>query len=191
MNIAQAQKIIGKQFGFIVGDANKVIQDLNLPKDVKILDVGTGMGYFAILLALNGYEVLTGEPETDNSIYAKQDWIGNLKKVGVSHLIEFQSFEAHNMSFTDNAFDAIFFFGVLHHIDEKSRIQVLQETVRTSKKDSIICFMEPNENGIKLAKKYDSSHPEAADPKLYMKNIDLSVQKTTGDYFDSYILRNN
>ncbi|MFZ0484082.1 MAG: class I SAM-dependent methyltransferase [Desulfobacterales bacterium] len=191
MNITQAQKIIGKQFGFIVEDANKVIQYLNLPKDAKILDVGTGMGYFAILLALNGYQVLTGEPETDNSIYAKQDWIGNSKKVGVDHLIKFQPFEAHEMLFDDNMFDAIFFFGVLHHINEKSRIQVLQESVRASKSNSIICFIEPNENGMKIAKEHDSSHPEAADPRLYTQNIDLSVKKRTGNYFDSFIFRNN
>ena len=35
----------------------------------------------AITLALNGSSVLTGEPEFDESEYAKQDWLNNAKKV--------------------------------------------------------------------------------------------------------------
>ena len=68
MDITQAEEILGKQFGAVAEDANRLIQHLRLPQNAKILDVGTGMGYFAVILALNGYNVLTGEPESDNSV---------------------------------------------------------------------------------------------------------------------------
>jgi len=37
---------------------NPVIQKLNLDKNAKILDVGTGQGRMAIILALNNYIVI-------------------------------------------------------------------------------------------------------------------------------------
>lgn len=157
MNITQEKNILGEQFSFIAEDANNVVQYLNLPSDAKILDVGTGMGHFSIILALNGYSVLTGEPESDNSIYAKKDWFSNFQKVGVNHLIEFEAFDSQEMPFDDNSFDAIFFFGVLHHIDEHYRVKALQEAVRTSKPNAAICFVEPNKNGIKIPNLSDSS----------------------------------
>ncbi|MCP4106757.1 MAG: class I SAM-dependent methyltransferase [Desulfobacteraceae bacterium] len=109
MNITQAKEILEEQFGFIAEDANNTVQYLKLPSDAKILDVGTGKGYFAIVLALNGYSISTGEPESDNSIYAKKDWLGNSQKVSVDHLIKFHAFDSRDMPFDDNSFDAIFF----------------------------------------------------------------------------------
>jgi len=41
MDVNQAKEVIGKQFGFIAKDANEVILYFNLPKNAKILGVGT------------------------------------------------------------------------------------------------------------------------------------------------------
>jgi len=88
MNMEKAKGILGKEFSFTADFTNEIIHDLRLQKDTMILDVGTGSGNMAIMLALNGYRILTGEPETDDSTYAKQDWLGNARKAGVDHLIE-------------------------------------------------------------------------------------------------------
>ena len=81
MNLNTAKEVLGKEFAFTADFVNEIIQNLNLPKNARILDIGTGMGNMAIMLALNGYKVLTGEPETDDSIYAKT---GLAKKCGQS-----------------------------------------------------------------------------------------------------------
>ena len=189
MNITEAKEILGDTFRFTVEDTDRVIQQLDLPKDAKILDVGTGHGNLAITLALNGYRVLTGEPADDETIYAKQEWHGNAKKVGVGDSIEFKAFDAKDMPFEDNTFDAIFFLGSFHHIDEDCRVKVLQECIRTSKANALICLFEPNQNCIKILKELDPSHPEAADPNEHVRGLNLEPQKIEGSVFDVFIFR--
>ena len=189
MNIEQTKEALGEHFGFIADDGNEVVCSLGLPPDARVLDVGTGAGYFAILLALNGYRVLTGEPESDDSIHAKQDWLGNARKVGVDALIDFRAFSADAMPFDDRAFDAIFYLGVLHHIDQAARAGALAESVRVAKVNAPICFFEPNPSTLTTVKEHDPSHPEAADPSQYTQGLDLALERQTGKFFDTFIFR--
>ncbi len=187
MDIKEAKEILGSQFSFMFDFINPVVQKLNLDKNAKILDVGTGQGRMAIILALNNYNVITGEPEEDNTEYAKQDWLANAKKVNVDHLITFVHFNAEDLSFENETFDAIFLLGALHHIDDKS--SAFNEFIRTTKLKGIICIIEPTPRGIEAMRKRFPSHPDAVDLRVFAKNYNLSLEVKNNPLFDAFVFK--
>jgi SAM-dependent methyltransferase len=189
MTMSEAAEILGEHFAMISRDANRILQHLDLPTESKVLDVGTGMGWFAIVLALNGYTVLTGEPGSDDSIYAKQDWQGNAQKVGVADRISFQAFSASDLPFEDASFDAIFFFGVLHHVEENLRTQVLKEAFRTVTSDGVVAVIEPTKHTVDQLRERDGSHPDPASPLSYATGLPVDSTVIEVDRFEATILR--
>jgi len=185
--VKKVKKLLGSEFGLFFDMLNPVIQGLKLDKGAQILDIGTGSGRMAIILALNDYKVLTGEPESDNSEYAKKDWLNDAKKANVDHLITFKAFNAEAMPIDDDIFDAIFILGALHHINDK--VSAFNECIRTIKKEGVICIFEPNRRGIKTIRKENPSHPDTVDPRDYADGLPVEIQK--GFMFDAYIFNNN
>jgi ubiquinone/menaquinone biosynthesis C-methylase UbiE len=187
MDIKDAKEILGSEISFIFDFIDPIIKSLKLEKNAKILDVGTGQGRMAIILALNNFHVLTGEPEGDNTEYAKRDWLMNAKKVNVDHLITFIHFNAEDMSFENESFDAIFLLGALHHIENIS--SAFKEFIRITKPRGIICIFEPTPKRIEAMRKRFPSHPDAIDPRTYTKNYNLLVDVKNGSFFDAFVFK--
>ena len=188
MDISEVKELLGREFSFIFDNTNPVVQELELDKNAKILDVGTGEGRMAIILALNGFEVLTGELESDESEYGKKDWLSSAKKAEVNHLITYTPFNAEKMPFEDNSFDAIFISGALHHIEDEQA--AFSESVRVLKSNGIICIFEPNPRSLAFvrANKFPE-HPDASDPRNYNKESKLSVEIKKTSFYDAYIFQ--
>jgi ubiquinone/menaquinone biosynthesis C-methylase UbiE len=187
MDFKEAKEVLGNEISFIFDFIDPIIKSLKLEKNARILDIGTGQGRMAILLALNNYYVLTGEPEGDNTEYAKRDWLASAKKVNVDHLITFIHFNAEDTSFENESFDAIFLLGALHHIEDKS--SAFKEFIRITKLGGIICIFEPTPKRIEAMRKRFPSHPNAIDPRTYAKNYNLLVDVKNGFFFDAFVFK--
>ncbi|MHA2181385.1 MAG: class I SAM-dependent methyltransferase [Promethearchaeota archaeon] len=188
MDSEELRNKLGKEFTFIFNDINPVLQDLELEKTAKVLDIGTGMGWMAITLAMSNYEVITGEPESDESEYAKQDWLESAKKANVDHMITYTPFKAEEMPFEDASFDAIFILGSLHHVDNQQA--TLKECLRVLRLNGTICIFEPNDNLMKIIRENKfPSHPDAVDPRIYTEELHLSLELIERPYYNAYILR--
>jgi len=75
----------------------------NLPKCRvrKVLDIGTGPGFFATVLSLEGYEVTAVDYSTGMLEQAKE----NTDNYGA--VVRFMQMDAQNLDFPDNTFDAV------------------------------------------------------------------------------------
>ena len=188
MDKSDVKKLLGEEFSFIFENIDPVVRELKLEKNSKILDVGTGEGRMAITLALNNYHVLTGELESDESVYAKRNWLESAKKAEVDHLITYTPFDAERMPFEDASFDIVFIAGSLHHI--KDGQAAYNESVRVIKTSGKICIFEPNLRAIgTIREKKFADHPDAVDPRDYNRVHKLSLEIEKTFFYDAYIFQ--
>ena len=178
---------LGPMFEGLASDGTTVLKELGLSRDAAILDVGTGSGNFAIFLALQGHQVLTGEPSSDTTHYAGKDWAANARAVGVLDKIRFQAFDASDMPFDERTFDTVFFFGVLHHVDEDARADVMREALRVTKRGGAVVLFEPNQKTLEKIWVDDPTHPLPATPSDYLAQEGVREQRIPGVMMDIFI----
>ncbi|MGE0385540.1 MAG: class I SAM-dependent methyltransferase [Gammaproteobacteria bacterium] len=189
LTIAEAAARLGPNFENIAADGAAALGETGLAPGAKVLDVGTGAGNFAIFLAMRGFQVLTGEPETDETHYARKDWAQNASNVGVRERITFEPFDASRMPFADASFDGVFFFGVLHHIDAAVRTAVFGEALRVVRPGGAVTFFEPRRETLERVWTHDPGHPLAALPADYAAGHAVRERRLQGRMMDIYIFR--
>lgn len=189
MDTEETAKIMGPMFDAICMDGATALSQLNLGPHPEILDVGTGSGNFAIFLALQGFDVLTGEPSLDESRYARQKWEPSAERMAVRHRIQFKHFDASALPFDEYRFDAVFLFGVLHHVEEGERRSVLREVLRVCRTNGAVVVFEPRQETLEKIWLNDPDHPPAADPSNYTDALDIQEYQIEGALMDIFVYR--
>jgi ubiquinone/menaquinone biosynthesis C-methylase UbiE len=201
MNLDKYKEIF-REFAEDAELMEKNIKSLNLDKESKILDIGTGMGAMATLLALNNFYVLTGEPELDLESHnhgekfhqhheehddgAWNSWKESAKILGVENLIKFQHFDAQNLPFEDESFDGIFLYDALQHIQDRKL--ALSECLRILNKDGVIVVIEWSKQQIEKDYKKYGFKIDFIDPQDYIEQKDISIQISKGETINFFII---
>ncbi len=161
----------------------------------------------SILLAINGFNVLTGQPEEDpewephetdhcehdgkheshHHGFTMSDWKDNARAVGVEDKIKFQHLNAERLNFPDESFDGIFMYDTLQHI--KNREVALNECIRVMKVSGLICVIEWNEKSIKDDEEKYGFTIDYIDPKHILKRDDISIELITGNFVNMFLIR--
>lgn len=189
MSAVTAAEVMGPRYEIVATDGARALQALKLTPGAAVLDVGTGSGNFAIFMASEGFAVTTGEPETDQSMYARRDWAESARKVGVLDRIQFRSFDASELPFESGTFEGVFFFGVLHHVPEQLRGKALSEALRVVKQDGAVVLFEPQAAMLEKVRVDDPGHPEAANPSEYLNRVSVREDRIEGSMMDIYLYR--
>jgi ubiquinone/menaquinone biosynthesis C-methylase UbiE len=201
MNLETYKKVIGEDFSKDVEFIDSFIKTLNLGNKSKILDVGTGWGAMAILLALNGFHVLTGQPEVDpewddhkhhegedhHPNFPDFDWRKNARSVGVEDRIEFQNFDALNLDFPDGSFDGVFMYDALQHMKDKEK--ALNECIRVSASEGKLIVIEWNKKTVDYENEQFGYDIEYVDPRNILNRDDIEIKANEGEFMNIYMIK--
>lgn len=147
-------------------------------KNKKILDIGTGKGYLAVLAAKDfRCEVTTIDISAEKIETAKK----NAKENAVFDKISFKVADAAALPFSTESFDIAISFNALHHSDGNFK-EIISEIFRVSKKKVVIT--ELNKDGARIFDKY--IHPEENHRKM-MIDID-ELKRFLSQFSDVKIL---
>ena len=123
---------------------NVLIDQLKWDGKGKALDIGTGNGPIAILLAkkypsstVKGIDYW-GEPWT----YVKQVCERNAEIEGVADRVSFEKASAVDLPFSDGEFDAVLSNFVFHAIKFQDRTQLVAEALRVLREDGSFAFQD-------------------------------------------------
>ena len=116
-----------EEFSFYADFVNESIKELELSKDSKILNIGTGWGIMTIILALSDFNVLMGEPKRKtkgchharyhNEFYS--NWKESANAADVESKIKNQHLDNEYLPFPDSSFDTMFIPDTLQHIENR------------------------------------------------------------------------
>ncbi len=136
-----------KKFGYDIENERKFILEKAQPIYGNILEVGTGKGYFTLVLAKKGYTFTSIDISEEEQKFARL----NIKYFGLENQVDFRIMNAENLDFEDNSFDIIFLINTIHHLDNPYR--VIDELIRVVSFEGKIILSDFTNEGLEIMNK--------------------------------------
>jgi len=112
---------------------------LSLPKGLKALEIGCGTGRWTLPLLRRGYKVTA----TDISLKSLDKVREQAKKEKFLKNLTLKKTNFENVDYKSK-FDLAFCFGVIHHLDPTKKEVIVNNIIRTLKKNGILVSLETN-----------------------------------------------
>lgn len=148
--ISQNMKILKEEYGFDTVTEREACLQLAGPfPGQEVLDIGTGSGWMAIVLAQAGYQVTTVDIDREAMQRAKERARDEGEEI--FDRIHFEIADARHLPFDDHQFDAVFSFDTMHHMPDCEA--VIAESWRVGKPNGVLIIADLNPRGLAIVRK--------------------------------------
>ena len=107
-----------KRYGYDTIADRKFILEASMPLCGRILEVGTGKGHMALILARAGYDFVSVDISEEEQNIAKT----NLEYYGVAGKVNLEIADAENLNYPEGSFDAIISVDTVHHMNNPFKV---------------------------------------------------------------------
>lgn len=145
------RKTLYLRFGYDIDKEHDFIINTARPISGKILEAGTGKGYFAMALAKEGFHFTSFDISKSEQKYARL----NLMYYGLEQQVHLDMANAENLPYQDGFFDIIFAMNMIHHLSSASK--VCDEFIRVLVPWGKIVLSDFNINGLDVIEKIHAS----------------------------------
>ncbi|RKY37324.1 MAG: hypothetical protein DRP78_01345 [Candidatus Omnitrophota bacterium] len=178
-----------KKFGYDLEEERKFIIDQAMPFEPEILEVGTGKGYFTLVLAKQGYKFISVDLSNDEQKYAKLA----LSSHNLLHQVNFKIQNAEDLKFADHSFATIFCVNVAHHLNNP--FKVMDQLSRVVCNTGKIILSDFSKQGLLVVDKIHAlegnTHKVSSivldDLANYLKNKNFKIKKFNTKFQDTII----
>ena len=140
-----------KTFGYDIEKERQAILERVRPITGRILEVGTGKGYFAVALAQKGHTFTTIDVSSEEQEFARS----NITYIGLEKQVDFKVENAERMSFADASFDTIISVNTIHHL--ANPVRAIDEIVRVAAPGCKIVISDFNAAGFAVVDRIHQS----------------------------------
>lgn len=141
------RKKLYRKYGVDIDRERKFILEKAKPVSGNILEVGTGKGHFALVLAKEGYQFTSVDISEEEQKIAQL----NLKYFELENAVKFKVEDAERLSFKNTTFDVIFSINTIHHFS--SPFKVMDELARIVTFGGKIILSDFNKKGFEIIDK--------------------------------------
>ena len=136
-----------KKFGYDIEAERKFLLDKSEPLYGDILEVGTGKGYLAVILAKEGHNFISLDISEEEQKFA---WL-HLKHLGLEEKVDFKIGNAENLIFADKSFEIVISSHLIHHLD--NTFKVIDEFIRVLSYEGKIILSDFSREGLEIVNK--------------------------------------
>jgi len=133
-----------KRLGYDFESERDAILQSAMPVSGRILEIGTGKGYFTAALAKLGYSIHTVDISAETQTLAKE----TLSALHLSEQVTFEVCDAMSLPYDRGSFDAVFSVNTLHHF--KNPFPALNEMLRVVSSGGKVVISEFTAEGFVL-----------------------------------------
>ncbi len=134
-----------KKYGYDIPRARQLILAKAKLSKAKILEIGTGKGHMAIILAKKGFNLVSIDLDKKAQAIAEE----SLKTLKINKLVTLKIMNAEKLQYGNDSFDSVISVNFMHHA--KNPIKCLREMIRVAKNKLVIADI--NKRGEQIMEK--------------------------------------